>query len=163
MWKELFGFKKKCEVSDSGLVKIDGVIKKGYKDTKGYLQISIGGKRYMIHRLIAQAFIQNPHNLPQINHKDENKTNNAVSNLEWCSCRYNCRYGTKLQRQVKTAKKRGTISRPSLRKKLFCVELNLCFNSYKDAALYFKVDKSMMSHIGRGLAKSCCGYTFKRG
>ena len=51
-------------------------------------------KSYRTHRLVAQAFIDNPNNLPEINHKDEDKTNNNVDNLEWCDSKYNHNYGT---------------------------------------------------------------------
>lgn len=65
---------------------------------KGYLMIGLykDGKRkaHKIHRLVAQAFIPNPDGLLEINHKDENKYNNTVSNLEWCDRRYNANYGT---------------------------------------------------------------------
>lgn len=51
-----------------------------------------------IHRLVAEAFIPNPNNYEYVNHKDENKLNNNVSNLEWCTHKYNCNYGTSVQR-----------------------------------------------------------------
>lgn len=78
-----------------------------YKTKKGYLQVSIinddGGKIIRkVHRLVAQAFIPNPDNLPQVNHKDECKTNNCVDNLEWCTNEYNYHYGTRLERFSKT-------------------------------------------------------------
>lgn len=55
-------------------------------------------KEMLIHRLVANAFIQNPDNLPCVNHKDENKQNNHVDNLEWCDAKYNLNYGTRNQR-----------------------------------------------------------------
>lgn len=100
------------EVSNLGRVKsykydkINGKIMKPYKNTKGYLQIDLqldGRKRenrvhLSVHRLVAIAFIPNHDNLPQVNHKDEDKTNNCVDNLEWCTNDYNAHYGTHIER-----------------------------------------------------------------
>ena len=73
-----------------------------YTNNKGYQMIHLRAKNksklYSIHRLVAEAFIENPNNYPQINHKDEDKTNNCVSNLEWCTCKYNNNYGAKKER-----------------------------------------------------------------
>ena len=67
------------------------------KDRNGYISVALSkeGKvvRKKVHRLVAEAYIPNPQNLPQINHKDENKENNSVNNLEWCNARYNNFYG----------------------------------------------------------------------
>ena len=89
--------------SDGRTYKFKGRILKPTKDKDGYLQISIRKdkkeKKIKAHRLIAFAFIPNPNNLPQINHKNEIKDDNRVENLEWCDNYYNSHYGTKLQRQ----------------------------------------------------------------
>ena len=52
-------------------------------------------KRYLVHRLVAMAFVPNPNNYNRINHKDENKSNNDYRNLEWCTDKYNANYGTR--------------------------------------------------------------------
>lgn len=69
------------------------VVNHGYKS----VMLSMNGyvKRYNVHRLVAQAFIPNPDDLPEVNHKDENKQNNRVDNLEWCTGLYNCNYGSR--------------------------------------------------------------------
>ena len=67
------------------------------KDKKGYLFVQLfkngNFKCARIHRLVALTFLPNPENLPQVNHKDENKQNNCLSNLEWCTPKYNVNYG----------------------------------------------------------------------
>ena len=69
------------------------------------------GKNYMflIHRLVAEAFIPNPDNLPQVNHKDEDKTNCTVSNLEWCYAKYNTNYGDGIKRHIKSQLANGNL------------------------------------------------------
>lgn len=59
-------------------------------------------KRFLIHRLVATHFIPNPYNLPMVNHKDENPSNNNASNLEWCDAKYNTNYGSGLKRMIET-------------------------------------------------------------
>ena len=107
VWKEIEGTNGMYQVSNLGNVKSFTRIKKGGllkfgHFSNGYLfaHIRINGKRrsYLVHRLVASAFLPNPQNLPQVNHKDENKTNNRVDNLEWCTHLYNQNYGTKNQR-----------------------------------------------------------------
>ena len=71
--------------------------------------LTCNGKLHLkkIHRLVAQAFLPNPDNLPMINHKDEDKTNNRVDNLEWCTAKYNANYGTIQERHRNTMLERG--------------------------------------------------------
>ena len=102
---------------------------KPYEDTCGYLQVKLSKngerKTCYVHRLIAETFLENPENLPEVNHKDEDKTNNFVflnedgsvdkekSNLEWKNHRDNCNHGTRNER-VSKAMTNGKLSKPVL-------------------------------------------------
>lgn len=71
--------------SDGTIVAKKGKMTPNAANSKGYLRVHIGNKHYAVHRLVALAFIDNPKKLPQVNHKDGNKYNNSVGNLEWCT------------------------------------------------------------------------------
>lgn len=112
IWKPVPGFSKYM-VSNLGRVKsfaqdkVNGRIIKPTWVRGGYLSVKLSddsGVAYsrLVHRLVAMAFIDNPHNYPQVNHKDEDKCNNRVENLEWCDNRYNARYGTRSSRIAKS-------------------------------------------------------------
>ena len=113
IWRPVRGFEGIYEVSDLGRVRsLDRqyINKAGYvkhengrimsiqKDIYGYNYVKLRKPGYrkmvFVHRIVAEAFVPNPNNLPQINHKDECKTNNVPSNLEWCDVAYNVNYGT---------------------------------------------------------------------
>lgn len=109
IWKEIDGYNGKYYVSNLGQVKsyaqdkINGKIIKGFHDYKGYYKVSLldnknNPKVWFVHRLVAIGFIPNPKNLPSVNHIDENKNNNCVNNLEWCTFGYNTNYGTRTMR-----------------------------------------------------------------
>ena len=73
----------------------------------GYMQITVGktGNRsqYRVHRMVAEAFIPNPDNLPEVNHKDNDRTNNCVDNLEWCTHTYNVQYSIDSGNHISTS------------------------------------------------------------
>ena len=100
IWLPVVGYEGLYEVSDGGnirsLVRYKKQLKPS-KNTNGYLSVELfkhkASKRFLVHRLVAAAFLPNPQNFPQVNHKDENRCNNSADNLEWCSARYNMNYG----------------------------------------------------------------------
>ena len=122
-WRPIVGYEGQYEVSSYGRVRsLDrydrmnrfwkGRILKSYTDTVGYLNVRLCSngklKHHLVHRLVAEAFIPNPDNLPQVNHRDEVKNNNSVENLEWCDGKYNVNYGTRKIRERNTKLKNGT-------------------------------------------------------
>ena len=122
IWKDIHGYEGYYQVSNLGRIKsmerdvlqgtrivhLHSKILKYRYDAGGYIRIVLckNGiqKNFSLHRLVAEHFIPNPNNLPQINHKDENKENNCVDNLEWCTPKYNTNYGTRTQRAANTSK-----------------------------------------------------------
>lgn len=92
---------------------------------RGYLVVDLykdcKRRNFPIHRLVAKAFIPNPENLPQVNHKDEDKTNNRAENLEWCTVSYNNNYGTKIIR----AAKKCSISKTKFKYERYSLDGNL--------------------------------------
>lgn len=139
IWKDIEGYEGMYQVSNYGRVRSLNynhtkqiIILKNRIDKDGYARICLNYKKNKsissIHRLVAKAFIQNPDNLPCINHKDEDKTNNFVyinedgtvnlekSNLEWCTVKYNNVYGTRLKRVADSLK--GRLFSEETRKKM---------------------------------------------
>ena len=113
IWCPIKGYEGLYEVSDKGRVRSikfgkERILKPG-RMTKGYLTVGLykngEQKMYLVHRLVAKTFIPNPDNLPEVNHKDEDKINNKVSNLEWCDRKYNQNYGTGIQRMAEKLSK----------------------------------------------------------
>lgn len=103
-WKYIKGYEDIYQINNLGEVKSikRNIIMKPSIHRDGYYKIKLcknGEKRwYQIHRLVAQTFLKNEDKLPCVNHKDENKLNNNVNNLEWCTIKYNNSYGTRLER-----------------------------------------------------------------
>lgn len=100
-------------------------------------------KSYSVHRLVALAYIDNPNRFPQVNHKDENKSNNCINNLEWCSAKYNVNYGTRGER---TSEIRG--------KKVICIETGIIYKSTGEAA--------RKTGINQALIHNCCSLKAKQ-
>lgn len=129
IWRDIKGYGGLYQVSNFGKIYSNNThsLAKPYRNNKGYLKIDLckDGKRkkFFVHRIVAETFIANPNNYPQVNHKDEDKTNNNVSNLEFCDCKYNIGYGTGRERAAE-----------KVRKSVFCIELNKGFKSITEAS-----------------------------
>lgn len=116
IWKNIKEYED-YQVSNLGRVKSlkfgKEIIMSQITDRKGYLCVKLckngKHKKFSVHRLVAEAFIPNPNNYPQVNHKDENKQNNCVENLEYCTNEYNHNYGTAIERAAEKIKGRTDI------------------------------------------------------
>ena len=151
-WKDITHFDG-FQVSNDGRVRNKhGRILKGSVNNNGYQMVHLRtkdkNKLCTVHRLVAEAFISNPDNLPQINHKDENKANNSVENLEWCTGKYNVNYGTRNERAGKI---RGYM--------VYCVELNKTFNSMVEAEK--ETGAKQIAKACRGIYSHSGGYHWK--
>lgn len=157
IWKDIEGYCGCYQVSNFGNVKSLNYMHTGrekilkVEKTKcGYLRVIFCKdgkiKRFSVHRLVAQAFIPNPYNLPQVNHIDENKTNNIVSNLQWCSSQYNINYGHRNEK---------------ISKKVLCVETGKVYTSTHQVERELGFANSNISRACNGKQKSAYGFHWR--
>ncbi len=182
IWKPVLGYEGYYEVSNFGRVKsldrylyrvkkIKGKVYKEYRYLvqgkilnpgilrTGYMSVILGKgtgerKTIRVHRLVACAFIQNPKDFPFVNHKDENKLNNRVDNLEWCTQKYNVNYGTATERRIKS---RSRMVLQYSKKKEFLRS----FLSVNEAARFLGKEPSAIRNCLAGLSRSACGYCWE--
>jgi hypothetical protein len=175
IWKPIKGYEDLYEVSNTGRVRRirhKAVIgktnptlpqreKKPHVNQDGYAMVGLyrgqTQKHIGVHRLVAMAFIPNPENLPQVNHKDEDKTNNHVDNLEWCTNEYNSRYGTRSER-IGKANKNGKKSKPIIGKK---DDKILQFPSIAEASRTLKIVRENIVAALKGRRKDAGGYIWE--
>lgn len=101
---------------------------------------------FLIHRLVGLYFLPNPNNFSEINHKDENKLNNNINNLEWCDRQYNINYGTRLSK---------------IRKKVICVETNIIYESISNAAKQTGINRGHINSVCLNKRQTAGGYHWK--
>ena len=170
-WRDIKGFERLYQVSNMGRVRsLSRIVRAGknkqrrtngkvltpWKTKHGYLHVGLGrGERESVHRLVAMTFIPNPKNYPDVNHKDENKANNVVSNLEWCNHSYNALYGTC---QERLRKHKNT---PVEMVDKTTHEVLAVFESMKVAMRETGVNKVTISMVCRGKRKIGGGYIWR--
>ena len=165
IWKDIKDYEGYYQISNLGRVKslsrlVDNryynkeCILKPRLHLKGYhlVALSKNGKitGHSVHRLVAETFIENPDNLPEVNHKDEDKTNNCVDNLEWCTKKYNSNYGTGTERRV------AKISKP-----VMCIETGIIYPSVHEAGRQTNSNYRSISRCCLGLYKTTNNYHWK--
>lgn len=163
-WRDTYVYGEQYEVSNLGKVrnKITKHILYQQKDTKGYLRTSLSKNNVQVtvkvHRAVAIAFIKNPNNLPQVNHKDGNKENNSVENLEWISNYDNMQHAVKngLTNHVENAgrKRRPIIGISDSGK-------TVRFDSLAKASSELHICRSNLCNALKGRRNECGGYIWK--
>lgn len=164
IWKNIEGYENLYQISTHGNVKSlkfgKERILKPVKDNKNYLQVCLSKqgkqKTHRIHRLVAEAFIPNHNNYEQINHIDEQKTNNASSNLEWCTAAYNINYGTHNQRMAESC-----TNNPKKSKQVLCVETNKIYPSVNEVHRQTGFSKGNISSACNGKRKTCGSFHWR--
>lgn len=133
--------------------------------TKGYKTVSLtkngSTKTMFVHRIVAEAFLPNPSNLPLVNHKDEDKTNNFIDNLEWCTASYNRTYGKAIERQAKKIRGRESNKKIAIIQKDMSGEFLNWFDSLTKAAENVNGSTSSISAVCKGKRKTAYGYLWE--
>lgn len=162
LWKSIPGYEGIYEISTAGEVRGKNGPRKILLTWDGYAYVKLCNrgkeKKHKVHRLVALAFIQNPNNLGEINHKNEIKTDNRVENLEWCDRVYNNNFGER-------NRKAGEKIRIANSKRVLRFDKNGnyidSFDSVKTAANALKISPSGISFCAIGKRKSAGGFVWK--
>lgn len=163
IFKDIEGYEGLYQISNFGNVKSlrfgkEKILKE--RTINGYLAVNLhkDGKKksYLVHRLVASAFLPNPNNLLQVNHIDEVKTNNRVDNLEWCSAKYNVNYGLRMQRFIES-----NTNNPKISKKVICIETGKIYPSTCEVERELGFYQTHISAACRGKYKTAYGFHWR--
>lgn len=160
LWKDIDGYNGLYQISTLGRIKSfhygKEKILKTRKHPSGYQLVNLKNKTFRVHYLVAKAFLENINNYKEINHKNENKSDNSVDNLEWCTRKYNCNYGS-LPKKVanRFSKKVIMIDEESEYKPI------VVFPSAMDAERMMKIDHSSIIKCCKGKIKQAGGFVWK--
>lgn len=167
IFKDIEGFEGLYQVSNLGKVKslnyrhkkIEKILKP-FKNNYGYLIVILWKdgkyKHFTVQRLVADAFIPNPENKPEVNHKNELKDDNRSENLEWCDSKYNINYGTRNERLSKKLTNRKDLS-----KRILCVETNTVYLSSMEAERQIGINHSNIIDCLKGKRKTAGKFHWK--
>ena len=183
IWLDIYGYENAYQVSNFGNVRsldryVDrmnhghpsvqfckGKILKLDIDEDGYYRINIRynqkDKRYGVHRLVASAFLPNPENLPCVNHKDGNKMNNHVDNLEWCTVEYNNRHAASIGLRPHTIYEDRSAVKKRLSKPVKCIQTGEEFSSCIEAERRLNLGSTAVGHSIKYNRPTRQGYTFE--
>lgn len=181
IWKEINNYNGEYLISNLGNVKSLKSLKilKPQDDKNGYLFVMLSKqskkKNYKIHRLVAEHFLENPMNYEVVNHKDGNKYNNSVENLEWCTHRENNQHAWNMKLNKNTVKQREQASDwcKNNRKKLqdgmdknsmsvLCINTGEVFNTVREASEVLNISKNQIYRVISGDRNSVFGLKFKK-
>ena len=175
-WRDIPNYENKYLVSNLGNVKslnyrgnTNTEHKLTFDTSSGYARVTLFDKngcrkKFSVHFLVAITFISNPNKLPCINHKDENKLNNEVSNLEWCTHKYNSNYGTAIERTKSHSQKVYEQRRKPVCQYDFDGNFINIFSDGMSAAKWCKVkdnNPGMIFKCCKGLIRQAYGYQWK--
>lgn len=172
IWKDIVGFEKYYQVSNLGRIKTKStgkVRKQGI--TRGYpsFTFQIKGKAYnlTVHRIVAKAFIPNPNNYEVVNHKDGNKTNNNVDNLEWCTTQHNVREAYRLglmnisEKHIEQMRNLGLKSGKRIAQKDLQGNIIKIYRSGNQASIDTNISQGLISLCCNNKRKTAGGYKWE--